>query len=147
MHNQSIRVMASRDKELDLTHKLEPETPLEVVRHVTNVQDTMSFSEPLPSASELAEYEKVQPGAADRIISIIEKGQSLESDALQEKAALAKHRLTASTIMSLSLIATAVAALIFGPGWLSIPLGFGGILAFALRELLNRDIGRRNGNV
>lgn len=139
--------MESKDKELDLTHKLEPETSSEVVRHVTNVQDTMSSRESLPSASELAEYEKVQPGAADRIISIIEKGQSLESDALQEKAAIAKHRLTASTIMSLSLIATAIAALIFGPGWLSIPLGFGGILAFALRELLNRDIGRRNGNV
>ena len=139
--------MASRDKELDLTHRLEPETPSEVVRQVPNVKDTMSFREPLPSASELAEYENVQPGAADRIISIIEKGQSLESDALQEKAAIARHRLTASTIMSLSLIATAVAALIFGPGWLSIPLGFGGILAFVLRELLNRDIGQRNNDM
>lgn len=147
MHKQNIRAMASKDKELDLTHRLKPETPSEGVMDVGNMHDITSFRQPLPPASELAEYEKFQPGATDRIIGIIEKELSLESDALQEESAIARHRLTASTIMSLSLIATAVAALIFGPGWLSIPLAFGGILAFALRELLNRDIGRRKINV
>ena len=53
----------------------------------------------------------------------------------------------ASTIVSLSMIATAVATILFGPAWLSIPLGFGGVLALALRDLLNRDRDRRNKSV
>ena len=147
MHEENHKIMASTEKELDPTHWLKPETPSEVVRHVANMQDIMSFRELLPPSSELAEYEKVQPGAADRIIGLAEKELSLESDTLEKETAIARHRLMASTIVSLSLIATAVAAILFGPAWLSIPLGFGGLLALALRDLLNRDRDRRNESV
>ena len=73
MHEEDHKVMASTEKEFDLTHWLKPDTPSEVVRHVANTQDIMSFRELLPSPSELAEYEKMQPGAADRIIGLVEK--------------------------------------------------------------------------
>ncbi len=126
---------------------LKPDTPSKIVRHVTNMQDVMSLRELLPPPSELAEYEKMQPGAADRIIGLAEKGLSLESDALEKETTITRHRLMASTIVSLSMIATAVAAILFGPAWLSIPLGFGGVLALTLRDLLNRDKDRRNDNV
>lgn len=139
--------MASTEKEFDLTHWLKPDTPSEVVRHVANTQDIMSFRELLPSPSELAEYEKMQPGAADRIIGLVEKKLSLEGNTLEKEAAITRHRLMASTIVSLSMIATAVATILFGPAWLSIPLGFGGVLALALRDLLNRDRDRRNKSV
>ena len=147
MHGQDHRVMATTGEEFDLTHWLKPETPSEVVRHVANMQHVMPVRELLPPSSELAEYEKVQPGAADRIIGLVEKGQSLERNALEKKTAIARHRLMASTVVSLSMIATAVAAILFGPAWLSVPLGFGGVLTLVLRDLLNRDNDRRNKNV
>ena len=147
MHEQGHRIMASTEKELDLTHWLKPDTPSEVVRHVANMQDVMSLRELLPPPSELAEYEKMQPGAADRIIGLAEKGLSLESDTLEKETAITRHRLMASTIVSLSMIATAVMTIVFGPAWLSIPLGFGGVLTLALRDLLNRDRDRRNKSI
>lgn len=139
--------MASTEKESNLTHWLKPDTPLEVVKRVSNLQYNVPFREQLPSSSELAEYEKVQPGAADRIISLVERGQLMEGDLIAKEADITRHGLMASTIVSLSMIATAVAAILFGPAWLSIPLGFGGVIVLALRDLLNRDKNRRTDNV
>ncbi len=131
--------MPPREKGSDLTHTLKPETPSKVVGPVADLQDSKSFREPLPSASDLAEYEKIHPGAADRIIGIVEKGLSLDVCVHERETAITRHRLIASIIVSLFMISTAVAALVFGPAWLSIPFGFGGILALALRDLLDRD--------
>ncbi len=147
MHKQSRRVMATTREEFDPTHWLKPETPSEVVRRVANMPHITSFKELLPPSSELAEYEKVQSGAADRIISLVEKGQSLEKAALESKTVITKHRLMTSTVVSLSMIATAVAAILFGPAWLSVPLGFGGVLTLVLRDLLNNDNDHRDKNI
>ncbi len=131
--------MPPKEKESDLTHTLKPETPSKVVDPVANLQDIKSFREPLPSASDPAEYEKIHPGAADRIIGIVEKGLSLDVRAHERETAITRHRLIASTIVSLSMISTAIATLVFGPAWLSIPFGFGGVLGLALRDLLDKD--------
>lgn len=40
---------------------------------VTASSQSLMYSGPLPPASEMAQYEKICPGAADRIIAIVEK--------------------------------------------------------------------------
>ncbi len=136
--------MATTGDNPEFTHWLKPETPSEVVGHIANIPHIMPVRELLPPSSELIEYEKVQPGMADRIIGLLEKDQSLQRNALEKDTNIARHRLMTSTVVSLSMIATAVAALLFGPAWLSIPLAFGGVLNFALRDLLNRDNNQKN---
>ncbi len=71
---------------IDLEEKLEAELHLEpaqaaqAVEIVRSVMVSRQFSGPLPSPQSLAQFEKVLPGTADRIISMAEKSQDHQHD-------------------------------------------------------------------
>lgn len=102
------------------------------------MQSFVAYSGPLPPSSELEKYEKVHHGAADRIITMAENAQAMQRYALEGEMDITRRRMTASTMVSLCMIAAAVVAILFDPAWLSIPLGTVGILTFSLRELFRR---------
>ncbi len=97
-----------------------------------------SYSNPLPSASELAKYEEVYPGAAERIFGLAENVPKLREKALDKRHARSMLKTITSTLVSLSVITLAGLAVFNDPSWLSIPLGGIGILGLLLGEWLSR---------
>ncbi len=61
--------------QLEMELHLEPAQAAQAVEIVRSVMVSRQFSGPLPSPQSLAQFEKAQPGAADRIISMAEKSQ------------------------------------------------------------------------
>ncbi len=133
--DQNLDKADKADNNFDVTSWLKAETPSEIVRRVTQIENLVTYSGPLPPSSELENYDRVLPGAADRIIRMAENAQSTQHYAIKEGIKLNGRRITTSTIVSLSLVATAGLALLLDPAWLSIPLGTGGILTLILRDL------------
>ncbi len=105
-----------------------------MLERVTRIQRVVTYSGPLPPSSELAKYEKVQPGAADRIIAMAENVQIMERSKFQEEAGIIRRRITNSTMVSFYMITAAIVAILFDPAWLSIPLGLAGVLTLLVRE-------------
>lgn len=97
-----------------------------------------SYGNPLPSASELAKYEEVYPGAAERIFGLAENLPKLQEKALDKRHARSILTTITSSLVSLSVITLAGLAVWLDPAWLSIPLGGIGILGLLLREWLRR---------
>ncbi len=118
--------------------------PSEITQRVNWIQrKSVSYSGPLPPASEVAKYEEVYPGAADRIFTLSEnllKLQSRVSDQYHSRSIL---KTITSTVVSLSMMALAVFAILYDPAWLSIPLGTAGILSLLLREWFRGTKGRK----
>lgn len=88
----------------------------------------------LPLSSELKRYEEVLPGAAGRILSMVEK----EKERLRKRngrAFLLKlARITAAWLFSMGTLALAALSLHFGLAWAAIPLGLAGLMAVFARE-------------
>ncbi len=125
-------------EDFDLKHWLKKDTPPEVLERVTRIQRIVTYSGPLPPSSELAKYEKVQLGAADRIIAMAENVQIMERSKFQEEAGIIRRRITTSTMVSFYMITAAIVAILFDPAWLSIPLGLAGVLTLLVREWFKR---------
>ncbi len=92
---------------------------------------------PIPSAQELAEYEKVLPGAAGRILELAEKGHKLNT--LRSYARLQLHRrliylasCIAFVLMSMAVIGMFRAA----PWYVVVPFAFCGSIPFILIEII-----------
>ena len=84
-------------------------------------------SGPLPPASELAEYEEVLPGAADRIFRMAE-GQSehrsdLESRMLQQEGQRSLGGIVAGTVLTLGFEGIALAAVLGDRLWFAVAFG------------------------
>lgn len=121
---------------------LRPETPPEVAARlkqleIVSVERSFSYAGPLPPASEFKGYEEVLPGAADRILSLAEKEQSIRSKQSEETASISKHRINAATVISLAVICPGGFGFYLGYGWQGVPLGLGGLITLFLRELLS----------
>lgn len=54
-------------EDIRLKEWLKPDTPSEIIQRVGSIQRSVSYRGPLPPASEIAKYEEVYPGAAERI--------------------------------------------------------------------------------
>ena len=92
----------------------------------------------MPPASEVAKYEEVYPGAAERILGLTESLTKLHEKALDKKHIRSVLNTVTSALVSLSVIAVAGLAVLSDPAWLSIPLGGIGILGLPLREWFRR---------
>ncbi len=68
----------------DMTPWLKAETPSKIMRRVTQIENLVTYSSPLPPSSELENYDRVLPGAADRIIRMAENAQSTQHYAIRE---------------------------------------------------------------
>ena len=115
---------------------LKPGTPPEIVERVVQIQGMMSYSGPLPRPSDMAEYEEVFSGAADRIIGMAEKSLELKGHVMNLESGLQRRRVNAATMVSLALVGAGILAIIYDPAWLSIPLVTSGILTLTYRELV-----------
>ena len=121
---------------------LRPETPPEVADRlrqleIVSVERSISHAGPLPPASEFKGYEDVLPGAADRILSLAEKEQSIRSKQSEETASISKHRINAATVISLAVICLGGLGFYLGYEWQGVPLGLGGLVTLFLREILS----------
>jgi uncharacterized membrane protein len=89
----------------------------------------------LPPADELAKYEEISPGIADRILTVIEK----ENERNMDQVDLQRRRIDMTTTVSLSLIGVAGVGIWLGVFWpVILLLGLGGMATFLLRELIRR---------
>ncbi|MCY4674945.1 MAG: hypothetical protein OXD43_14495 [Bacteroidetes bacterium] len=62
-------IFSKDEADRDLKQWLKPETPGEIAQRIGSIQGaSISYSGPLPPASEVAKYEEVYPGAAERIL-------------------------------------------------------------------------------
>ena len=61
-----------------------------VVKGVASLQ-TQSFSGPIPHPSDFAEYERVLPGTAERILSMAERESAFRHEAERKRLALAEE--------------------------------------------------------
>ncbi len=129
----------------DLKQWLKPETPGEIIQRISSIQSASisSYSGPLPPASEVAKYEEVYPGAAERIFGLAESLPKLRGKALDKQHTRSILKTVTSALISLSAMAVAALAVLYDPAWLSIPLGGIGILGLLLREWFRRTRGRK----
>jgi uncharacterized membrane protein len=128
----------------DFEQFLKPEALGEITQRISSIQSALvSYSGPLPPASEVAKYEEVYPGAAERIISLAENVQKLQEKALDKHHARSTLTTVTSALVSLSVVGVAALAVLFDPAWLSIPLVGTGILGLLLREWLRRTRDRK----
>lgn len=89
----------------------------------------------LPPAEELAKYEEISPGIADRILTVIEKERELDG----LKIALLRRRADMITAVSISLVAVAGVGIWLEVFWPVVLLfGLCGMVPFILREIAKR---------
>ena len=80
-HSESgeLPVMGKIDEEVRLEQALDglPEDRQNKIRRIVTVARESSFTGPLPLPSHFAEYNKVLPGAAERILAMAERQQAM----------------------------------------------------------------------
>ncbi len=92
---------------------------------------TMRF----PPADELAKYEEISPGIADRILAVMKQERELDG----QKIALLRKRAGMTTAVSISFVAVAGVGIWLEVFWpVVLVLGLGGIVPFILREIAKR---------
>ena len=122
----------------DLKPWINPDTPPDIVAHLDALQQLTPSRGTLLPPADLAQLEELSPGAADRLITIAEKSLDQHSVALETHAEYSKQRIVAYLLVSLGLISTAALAIVLGPGWVSVPLGLGGVGTLVMGDLLGR---------
>ena len=110
----------------------------EIVERVRRLEGKDFYGSRLPSASEIAKYEETSPGAAERVISMAEKALEQQIQAENEQFGLARSRVVASTLTSLTVLAVAVLAIVLGPAWIALPLGIMPFLVVLVREVMKK---------
>ena len=110
------------------------EAPPQTTPTIT-AQISKSYSGPLPPASELAEYNNVLPGAADRIISMAESyarhHQSLETEAMRLEGREQRWARYIAAGVVLAVLATCIVSLFLDKEDFAISLGSSTIVALA----------------
>ena len=111
-------------------------------RTAVQVRTTESYSGPLPSADQLAAYDKVKPGAADRIIIMAEEyakhSRELEKTALSLEGKTRLRGQLLGVVVVLSVLGTCVLALDLGYERFAIALGTGTLVALAFVFVLGK---------
>lgn len=101
---------------------------------LSTAQDS-DYTMQLPPADELAKYEEISPGIADRILAVMEQERELDG----HKIALLRRRAGMTTAVSISFVAVAGVGIWLEVFWpVVLVLGLGGIVPFILREIAKR---------
>lgn len=86
LHNNSDNDVKNPENPVEVILEAVPENKKEEVKEAIMVIRSETYSGPIPPPRALAEYEQIQPGAADRILKMAEKQQdhrmSLEKQAV-----------------------------------------------------------------
>lgn len=121
-----------------------PETPSELIQRFDRIQrGSAPCSDLLPSVSEVAKYEEVYPGAAEHLFALSENVLKIQETASSEHHTRSILRTVTSVMISLSMMALAGLSILYGPAWVSIPLGAMGIFGLFLPEWLRGTRSRK----
>ena len=89
------------------------------------------FAESLPQVADAERYEKLHPGSADRLLRIAEQQQQLSRESIE----IQRRWISASTIVSLAVLALAGLAVWLDYHWLVVlPLGLSGVTIPFMRD-------------
>lgn len=116
-----------------------PPEIVESLRSATVLTEQVSLVEshsgPLPSPKDLAAYERVSPGIADRIVQMAEAEQQLRATVVQKGHGIALARTICSTAVSLAMIGGAALGYQLGHPAGGTVLGLGALYVLIGRKL------------
>ena len=104
------------------------DAPLEIHRVET-------YSGPLPTPADFENYNRVVPGAAERILGMAEREQQIRADGQAKILANDKKRINGATLLGFVLLIIAGIATWQGIALIAVPLGLAGVMITVLRRL------------
>lgn len=115
---------APHDKLQELINGLPEEKKLELVKalQVASSAET-TFSGPLPRPEDFEKYNQIEPGAADRILSMAEKEQQIRADGQAGMLANDRRRITGAAWIGVLLVGVAGLATWMGNEVIALSLG------------------------
>ena len=121
----------SLDQIKALVEDLPEEQKLQVVEQVHST--AMSYQGPLPHPKDLEQYEQTLPGAAERILSMAEKEQSIREKQASNFYKYKRLQVNWAGIVALGLIVVSGIAAWLGNESIAIPLGVVGLASLIVR--------------
>ena len=119
----------------ELIHHLPDEQKAQLVEElVDSAIVKTTFSGPLPPPKDFAEYEKVLPGAAERILSMPEREQEIRAESQKKILSNDSKRINIAGLLGVALIVVAGIATWNGWALIAIPLGLAGVISAILRH-------------
>ncbi len=132
------------DVDFNPEQRFKPETPSVLIQRFDRIKrGSAPCSDLLPPASEVAKYEEVYPGAAEYLFALSENALKIQETASREHHTRSILRTVTSVMISLSMMALAGLSILYGPAWVSIPLGTMGIFGLFLPEWLRGTRSRK----
>lgn len=129
--NDLIQLDLNQIKEV--IESLPEEQKLEVLGKATSI--SLSYSGPLPHPADLEEYERILPGAADRILSMAEKEQALrESHSIDHFRGM-RIQVHWAGVAAVGLLVVAGIAAWFGNEMIALPLGLVGLMSLIIQMI------------
>lgn len=119
----------------EIISRLPEGTSVEVIEMI---RENLYFSGPLPPPAIFERYDRILPGAADRILKLAENEQSIRRGANRGLIINDGARIWGSIFVSLALIASAVYCAFIGQPELAGVLGTTGAVGGIVRAFLNR---------
>lgn len=110
---------------------LPEEQKLEVLGKGTSI--SLSYSGPLPHPADLEKFERILPGAADRILGMAEREQALrESQSIDHFRGM-RVQVHWAGVAAVGLVAVAGIAAWFGNELIALPLGLVGLMSLIIQ--------------
>ena len=120
-------------REMDaLVSKLPDEKKLELLRVLKHSRIETTFPGPLPAPNDFRKYNEVLPGAADRILAMAEREQTIRADGQSGAIANDRRKINVSASTGLAMIAVAGLAT-WLDNWPIAALGLGGTVVALVR--------------
>ncbi|MDE2731262.1 MAG: DUF2335 domain-containing protein [Bacteroidota bacterium] len=135
--NDAVEPDAQRGIGGGVQSRVKPYAPEGVQNRLVRLE-RVAYSGPLPPASEVARYEETNPGMAERVLIMAERAQEGQLYLDKQNVRIGWGKIILSTVVSLSLVAAAIVAIILDPAWLAVPLGLGSFLAWLINEMSSR---------
>ncbi len=100
-------------------------------------EDSLSKPCPIPTPQELAEYEKVFPGAAEQVLELAEKGHKLHTLRSYVRLRLQRRLIWLTTFIACVLMSVAAIGVFRGSEWYVIlPFALCGTIPFIMIEIM-----------
>ncbi len=115
--------------------RLPPNTPLDVVEKITQM---VAYSGPIPPPHMFAQYEQIQPGAADRILSLAENEQGIRKRDNGWFMLNDSFRVVGSIFVSLALVGAGVYCGMIGQPELGGVLGASGAVSGVVKAFMSK---------
>ena len=115
------------------------------LRTLTQVETTAlaSYSDPMPLPEHFAEYERIAPGTAERIVRMAEREQEIRATTMEGSVKNERRRIDGAILLGVGILAISGYATYLNEPVIAVPLGLAGIATLVLRWLFTGK--RREG--